>query len=148
MTSDISKVVREVSLSTTSPASVVDPLKSRRAQAVLKGMRKVCLALPETAEDLQLGVPVWRAGKKAFASIYYDQQRLTLSFWVGVERQAMMTREERFRIPLNLGHNGWIALDVTDECEWDEVYELALNSYRHFALKRMLAALPASLRGA
>ena len=132
----------------TLPATVVDPLKSKRAQAVLKGMRKVCLGLPETVEDLQFGMPVWRAGKKTFAGIYYDQQRLTLSFWVGVERQAMMTREERFRIPAYLGHNGWIALDVTDECEWDEVYELALNSYRHFALKRMLAALPPSLRGA
>ncbi len=31
---------------------------------------------------------------------------------------------------------------VTDECDWDEVSELAERSYRQFALKRMLALLP------
>jgi hypothetical protein len=40
-----------------------------------------------------------------------------------------------------MGHNGWIALDVSDGVNWDEVRELALSSYRHFALKRMLNAL-------
>ena len=43
-----------------------------------------------------------------------------------------------------MGHNGWIALDVTQRCDWDEVRELALNSYRHFALKRMLQQLDES----
>ena len=41
-----------------------------------------------------------------------------------------------------MGHNGWIALDVTEHLDEDEVRELALYSYRHFALKRMLNALP------
>jgi len=40
-----------------------------------------------------------------------------------------------------MGHNGWIALDVTRQCDWDEVRALALDSYGHFALKRMLAKL-------
>jgi predicted DNA-binding protein (MmcQ/YjbR family) len=105
-------------------------------------MRKICLALPETSEALQFGMPVWRAGKKTFASIYPDKQRVVLAFWVGVERQGMLSREKRYSIPAYLGHNGWIALDVTDECDWDEVMELAEHSYRHFALKRMLAVLP------
>jgi predicted DNA-binding protein (MmcQ/YjbR family) len=126
---------------TTLAATEIDPLRTRRAQTVLKSIRKVCLGMPETSEGLQFGKPVWRAGKKTFAMIYHDEQRLTLSFWVGVERQGMLARAERFRIPAYFGHNGWIALDVTDECDWDEVSELAEMSYRHFALKRMLAAL-------
>jgi hypothetical protein len=32
-------------------------------------------------------------------------------------------------------------LDVTEACDWDEVMGLALQSYRHFALKRMLRSL-------
>jgi hypothetical protein len=40
-----------------------------------------------------------------------------------------------------MGHNGWIALDVTRHCDWTEVRALTLDSYRHFALKRMRAAL-------
>jgi hypothetical protein len=41
-----------------------------------------------------------------------------------------------------MGHNGWIALDVSTGCDWEEVAELALQSYRHFALKRMLLRMP------
>ena len=40
-----------------------------------------------------------------------------------------------------MGHNGWIALDVTKSCDAGEVRELAEQSYRHFALKRMLARM-------
>lgn len=129
-------------------AGDIDPLQSRRGQSVLKAVRKICGGLPEVTEAMQFGTPVWRAGKKSFACFYPDKQpgrvRLLLSFWVGVDRQGLLTRAERFSVPAYMGHNGWIALDVTDECDWDEVYELARNSYRHFALKRMLAQLPAS----
>ena len=67
--------------------------------------------------------------------------RLQLYFWVGVAAQGLMTADERFEIPAYMGHNGWIALDVTDHCDWKEVRGLALASYRHFALQRMLKAL-------
>jgi predicted DNA-binding protein (MmcQ/YjbR family) len=67
--------------------------------------------------------------------------RLKLYFWVGVAAQGLMTPDERFEIPAYMGHNGWIALDVTEHCDWKEVRGLALASYRHFALHRMLKAL-------
>jgi hypothetical protein len=41
-----------------------------------------------------------------------------------------------------MGHNGWLALDVTIDCDWEEIAALTLQSYRHFALKRMLLQLP------
>jgi hypothetical protein len=69
--------------------------------------------------------------------------RLQLYFWVGVAAQGLMTADERFEIPAYMGHQGWIALDVTDHCDWKEVRGLALASYRHFALQRMLKALDA-----
>jgi hypothetical protein len=37
---------------------------------------------------------------------------------------------------------GWIALDVGEHCDWAEIEALMLESYRHFALKRMLLQLP------
>jgi hypothetical protein len=40
-----------------------------------------------------------------------------------------------------MGHNGWIALDVGRGSNLAELRALALDSYRHFALKRMLASL-------
>jgi predicted DNA-binding protein (MmcQ/YjbR family) len=121
--------------------SQFDPLNSKRAQTVLKSLRKICLGLPETSEALQFGSPVWRAGKKTYACAYDYGKGLKLAFWVGVDRQGLLTGDERYQIPPYMGHNGWIALDVTHDCDWNEVRALALDSYRHFALKRMLAAL-------
>ena len=69
--------------------------------------------------------------------------RLQLYFWVGVAAQGLMTTDKRFEIPPYMGHQGWIALDVTDHCDWQEVRGLALASYRHFALQRMLKVLDA-----
>jgi predicted DNA-binding protein (MmcQ/YjbR family) len=126
----------------------VDPMQSKRAQAVLKALRKICLALPETSEATQFGSPVWRAGKKSFASVHARERRVTLSFWVGTDGQDLATLDPRYYIPPYIGHNGWIALDVTKDCDWDEVRALVLSSYRHFAQKRMLKALDAgSSRG-
>jgi len=122
----------------------IDPLLSKQAQSVLKEMRKICLALPETSEVLQFGAPVWKAGKKTFASAYaFYKPKIHLSFWVGVERQTFFTADKRFEIPAYMGHNGWIALDVTKKVNWSEVRALTLDSYRHFAGKKMLAALDA-----
>jgi predicted DNA-binding protein (MmcQ/YjbR family) len=122
-------------------AEDIDPLQSKRALTVLKSLRKLCLALPETNEAKQFGTPVWRAGAKSFASSYAYKGYLQLSFWVGAERQSMLTADKRYEIPPYQGHNGWIALDVSKHSNWDEIGELVLYSYRHFAIKRMLAAL-------
>jgi predicted DNA-binding protein (MmcQ/YjbR family) len=121
--------------------SQLDPLQAPRARRVLQALRKICLAWPETSEGRQFGSPVWYAGKKTFACANNRDNLLKLSFWVGIEGQSLLTNEQRFQIPPYMGHNGWIALDVTKDCDWDEVRGLALGSYRHFALKRMLAKL-------
>lgn len=117
---------------------ILDPLSSKRAKAVVSPLREFCLSLPEASEDKAFGWPVWRAGKKTFAGVHRYNRRLTLQFWVGVDMQAMLTFEKRYRIPAYMGHNGWIELDVEDEIDFDEVRQLALVSYKHFALKRML----------
>jgi predicted DNA-binding protein (MmcQ/YjbR family) len=123
-------------------ASQIDPMKSPRGVAVLNRLRKICLRLPESREERQFGHPVWQAGKKTFALARHDGRRITLCFWVGVERQGLLTTDPRYQIPPYMGHNGWIALDVTADCDWEEVEALTLQSYRHFALKRMLRLLP------
>jgi predicted DNA-binding protein (MmcQ/YjbR family) len=125
-------------------ASQIDPFKAPRAVTVLKHLRKICLSYPEASEGSQFGHPVWLAAKKTFAMTRYAAGRLTLCFWVGVEQQSLLTADPRYQIPPYFGHNGWIALDVAKNCDWDEVAALALQSYRHFALKRMLRSLQVS----
>ncbi|MCZ6643543.1 MAG: MmcQ/YjbR family DNA-binding protein [Gammaproteobacteria bacterium] len=118
-----------------------DPMLGKRAQEVLAPLREICLSLPETSEGKQFGKPVWKAGKKSFCTAYDYGHGLHLSFWVGADMQAMLTFEDRYVIPAYTGHNGWISLNVDEDANWDEIRELILTSYRHFALKRMLKEL-------
>jgi hypothetical protein len=60
---------------------------------------------------------------------------------VGAKRQLALTQDNRYRISPYTGHNGWIDLDVEDRQDWHEIEQLARESYRHFALQRMLKAL-------
>jgi predicted DNA-binding protein (MmcQ/YjbR family) len=95
----------------------LDPIKAPAVQRVLQPLRKRLSAWPETSEGGSFGFPVWRAGKKTFACAWVTDQRLKLSFWVGVERQGLYTADPRFSIPPYMGHNGWIALDVSKRCD-------------------------------
>jgi hypothetical protein len=102
------------------------------------------LKFPEVREASQFGYPVWQAGKKTFASLRCGGQRLLAGFWVGVEQQQLLTADARYAIPPYQGHTGWITLDLANGCDPAELRGLALHSYRHFALKRMLQALETS----
>ncbi|HKJ17077.1 MAG TPA: MmcQ/YjbR family DNA-binding protein [Xanthomonadales bacterium] len=119
----------------------IDPLQSSHAKNVLKELRKRIQRLPEVNEDTQFGRPVWKAGKKTFVGVFHRDGHLQLDFWVGIEQQVMMTMDPRFTVPKFTGHNGWINMDVEEFQDWNEIDDLIENSYRHFALKRMLSEL-------
>lgn len=115
----------------------MDPLASKRGQAVLKPMRAICLAWPETSEAKQFGHPVWRVGKKVFARAHGDEGRVAISFWVGRAQQGLFTADPRYSVPPYIGHNGWIRLDVTKSADWKVVGSLLRASYYHYASKRI-----------
>ena len=119
----------------------IDPLVAPHAVALVERLRPFCLALPEVREVRQFGNPVWQAGKRTFCTVSRYERRLEVHGWVGKEQQATLTFDERYRVPAYTGHNGWIALNAEDGVMWEAVSTLVLGSYRHFALKRMLAAL-------
>ena len=119
----------------------IDPFNSPHAKKVLARVRELCLRFPETVEGRQFGNPVWHAGKKTFLIARHEGGILTLCFWVGVESQTLLNQDRRFSIPPYFGKKGWIALNVARHCDWQEIAALAEQSYRHFALKRMLASM-------
>jgi predicted DNA-binding protein (MmcQ/YjbR family) len=121
----------------------INPYLGKRALEVLGKLDALCRSLPETEPSTQFGSPVWKAGKKTFVSPHYRGGRLQLSFWVGGEQQAMLGYDERYHVPAYTGHNGWIELDVEERADWEEIEHLLMQSYSHFALKRMLKALAA-----
>jgi len=146
LTKTLGKTIEIKPPTTTMKPEEFDPLQSKRAQEVLKSMREICFSLPEASEAAQFGHPVWRVGKKVFAQAYCyrGEGKLQLGFWVGVDQQALLIRDKQFSIFPYMGHNGWIAMDVSKQANWQEVRSLAIFSYRHFALARMLKALDAA----
>jgi predicted DNA-binding protein (MmcQ/YjbR family) len=119
----------------------IDPFQGKTAKAVLKKLNAICARLPETAPDKKFGSPMWRVGKKTFVSTHYYTGRLKLSVWVGAARQKQLIKDKRFSISQYTGHSGWIDLDVEERQNWNEIEQLVLESYRHFALKRILKEL-------
>jgi predicted DNA-binding protein (MmcQ/YjbR family) len=119
----------------------IDRFQSKLAKALLKKLDAILLRLPETERGTRFGMPTWLAGSKVFATAHYYTGRLKLSFWVGAARQKELVKDKRFEISQYTGHNGWIDLDANDQQDWSEIGALALESYRHFALKRMLKKL-------
>src|SRR5688572_12523966 len=124
--------------------SEIDRLKAPKALKMRQRMAAICLALPETEEAVQFGAPVWRVGKRSFAMLYDYGKGLTVSFWVGIERQGPLEMDPRFSIPAYLGHNGWIALDARSGIGERELRDFLLESYRHFATRRAIAKLAAA----
>ena len=61
--------------------------------------------------------------------------------WVGQDRQVALTAYKRYHIPSYMGHNGWISLSLAKSWTEKEITGLIDESYRHFALKRMVKTL-------
>lgn len=120
-----------------------DPLLAR--------LREVCLALPQAAEKLSHGRPVFFT-KKTFAlfgglvpgdhaSNEYGQSVVVLP---DADERAALLADERFFHPAYYGPLGWIGLNFRIGVpDWDEVAELVDTSYRNTALKRLVAELDA-----
>ena len=121
----------------------IDPLSHPDRAAAVSALADRCLALPETTQATQFGSPCWKAGKKTFATAYHRDGRVKFSFRVGPERQSMLADDPRYRVPAYTGPNGWIELDAEGATNAEELEDLVLTSYQHFALKRMLKALEA-----
>jgi predicted DNA-binding protein (MmcQ/YjbR family) len=119
----------------------IDRMKAPHAEKMIARLRKLCLSLPETDEGKSFGSPVWRVGKKSFAVLYDYGKGLTLSFWVGIERQGPLEMDPRFSIPAYTGSKGWMALDVSRGVRDAELRDFLIESYRHFATRRAIAAL-------
>lgn len=126
-------------------ASDINPMLSERAQEILAGLAKRCELLPATSAQDAHATATWRVGKKVFVRGNVVEGRLQLLFRVGGEQQAHMLGDSRFSLPAYFHASGWIAVDVQDDVNWEEVEALLETSYRHFALKSHLKLLDESL---
>lgn len=109
---------------------------------VLKKMREICLALPDTKETLTWGQPHFRVGEKIFAGCGDANGKRDLDFKLEMEHaMEIVQTDSRFERAPYVGHKGWVSMDADHIDDWDEVRALMFESYRLIAPKKSLAKL-------
>jgi predicted DNA-binding protein (MmcQ/YjbR family) len=109
--------------------------------SVLKKMREICLALPDTRETLTWGQPHFRVGDKIFAGCGEEKGRLSIGFKLEMDHADAIVQDPRFRRAPYVGHKGWVSMDPAGIRDWREVRALVLESYRLIAPRASLARL-------
>ena len=124
----------------------IDRLLAPRARKVLALVRRICTQLPETDESASMGSVAWRTRKKGFFMLYDHGKGLTAQFWVGIERQGPLEMDPHLSIPKYMGPMGWMAMDLSKDLDPGALRAFAIESFRHFASRRAIAALDARFR--
>jgi hypothetical protein len=126
-------------------------MNARAVERVLARVRKICLALPESSERLSHGEPTFFVGAKngkggkVFVSIVNDHHGdgivgITFPAEPGAQATLIEADPRRFYKPPYVGASGWIGLRLDVDLDWDEIAEIALESWRLVAPKRVVAA--------
>jgi hypothetical protein len=108
-----------------------------------KRVRRLCLALPEAAEQEAWGAPTYRIRKRIFA-YYVDghHQDGRVSVWcnapIGVQEMLVRDDPESYFVPPYMGVKGWIGI-VLDFVGDDALREHLVESYCMVAPKKLQA---------
>ena len=105
----------------------------------LTEMRRICLALPQTAETMTWGQPHFRVKGKIFAGFGDHGGTFTIGFKLEREHADAAIQDPRFLRAPYVGAHGWISMDVKGVRDWAEVRALVRESYRLIAPKRLWA---------
>lgn len=121
--------------------------------AILKKLRKACLALPEIEERESHGAPCWFIrGKKQLAAFDDHHHGVDhVAVWMpagpGVQDSLVEMDPDRFFSPPYVGHRGWIGVRLDRDTDWDEVAGLLEDAFRLVAPKRLVKAFDAGDAG-
>jgi hypothetical protein len=122
----------------------------RERERTLGGIRKICLALPETSERLSHGAPTFFVrGKRAFLMVltnHHGDGRFAIWCAAAEGMQGMLVEAdpERFFVPPYVGHRGWLGVRLDRGLDWDELAGIAEDAYAEVAPARLVAQ---ALRG-
>jgi len=108
---------------------------------VLRRVREICLALPDTVETMTWGKPHFRVKDKIFAGFNDEEDVPTIGFKLAMDHAASILEDPRFERAPYVGHKGWVSMDASAITDWNEVRELIRESYSLIAPKRSLAKM-------
>jgi hypothetical protein len=127
-------------------------MDARGRQRILRGLRKLCLALPETNERLSHGAPTFFVRqKRSFLMVltnFHGDGRFAIWCAAPPGLQAMLVEAdpERFFVPPYVGHRGWLGMRLDRALDWDEVAGIVEDAYAEVAPRKLVEA--AKLAGA
>jgi len=99
---------------------------------MIERLRKICLALPDSAETTNFGHPFFRVKNKPFC-VHHDG---AIAFKVLKTEQSIFLEDPRFFKTPYMHHNGWVSLHTQGKPDWKEIAELVKASYKLTTQKR------------
>lgn len=106
-------------------------------------VRRLCLALPETAEKEAWGDPTFRVREKIFAMVKRGDG--PVSVWCkaagGFQEMLIESDPALYFRPPYVGHKGWVGLRLDDDPDPATVDAAIRQSYRLIAPKKLAALL-------
>jgi hypothetical protein len=125
-------------------------VRATERERILKRLRGICLAFPESSERLSHGAPTFFVrGKKAFLMVLTDHHGDgRFAIWCaaadGMQGMLVDADPERFFVPPYVGHRGWLGLRLDRSLDWDELAGIAEDAYAEVAPTKLVEAARAA----
>lgn len=106
--------------------------------ARLDRLRRIALALPETAEvEAWEEHPTFRVRNKIFVITGYTADSMTVKA-TAEDQEALVATHPRITVAAYVGRYGWVSVDLKSKgLDWALVEDLVLDSYRLIAPKKL-----------
>ena len=127
-------------------ATIVAVVDSRTHERVLRRIRELCLALPETSERLSHGAPTFFVrGKRAFLMVLTDHHGDgRFAIWCaapeGMQKMLVDADPDKFFVPPYVGHRGWLGVRLDRGVDWDELAGIVEDAFATVAPKKLLSS--------
>ena len=115
----------------------------------IRRVRRICSALPATAERLSHGEPTFFVRDKAYAMFANHHHHVAL--WAaaapGKQVSFIRTSATKFFRPPNVGVRGWVGIEL-DQVSDDELAFHLLAAWRHIAPPKLRVTVDTAMRHA
>ena len=118
----------------------------RARERILKRLRELCLALPETTERPSHGAPTFFVrDKRPFVMVltnHHGDGRFAIWCPAPAGLQQLLTEAdpERFFVPPYVGHRGWLGVRPDRGVDWDELVGIVEDAYAEVAPPKLVEA--------
>ncbi|WP_067652340.1 MmcQ/YjbR family DNA-binding protein [Nocardia harenae] len=101
-------------------------------------VRAYALSLPETAEDFQWQMPIFRVGRSLFLTLPDDESSMAVRCPIADRDELVAAEPEKFWIAPHEAGNAWVRVRLAALDDRAELRAIVLDSWRLAAPKRLL----------